>query len=343
MFGPNHLLLAAASLAAGLLLVVASARSQPSDTGQPSIRRVDNNTIVVRGEPEGLKSLNLNLDPSILLNSADPNAMVLHGTAPMIRNMLHILRGEAVPRTFNGRRVSRGDLPWQVAFIDAATTDPVTGLFCGGVLIGDRWVLTAAHCMVNSRASHGTPSPARFYMIFGEVSLTQPAQPVRARHIWVHEPWDAMTQRFDRDIALIELELPAVGGIARPIALPPPDDTLMLATGADILVAGWGYTEANRNSPDLLRTNVNVYDHRVCSNKPMYRPHVTNNMFCAAAPGADTCANDSGGPAISTAGAIPTLVGLTSFGSQQCADPNYPGVYVRISPYLQWIRERMRS
>ena len=62
---------------------------------------------------------------------------------------------------------------------------------------------------------------------------------------------------------------------------------------------------------------------------------ITDRMFCAGQGGKDSCQGDSGGPIVNSA---KTLIGLVSWGNG-CADPNYPGVYTRVSTVLSFVSQ----
>ena len=48
-----------------------------------------------------------------------------------------------------GKKARKGEFPWQAALVPAGTTEP----HCGGVLISDFWILTAAHCTLGHSKS----------------------------------------------------------------------------------------------------------------------------------------------------------------------------------------------
>ncbi len=318
-----------------LLLVIAVALSSATAIAE-TIRKVDNHTLVIRGNPDGLEKILL--DRRAILSSADPLAIILHGSQGMVKNLRSLLADTPVPRTYGGNIAPPGYLPWQVGFVDAIARNIVDGVFCGGALISERWVLTAAHCITDSRALGGNAHPSRFFMVIGETKMHPGVIRHRAKNIIVHSSWkQPTTTRLDQDIALVELETPVTfSPEIQPVTLPWPDDRQLLQDGAPLLVSGWGFTEENRNSYDLLHTTVNILSNSNCSTIGRYEEFLTGNMVCAHKPGSDTCSNDSGGPAIVFSNSGPVLLGLASWG-YECGSNTNPGVYVRVGRYLNWL------
>lgn len=112
-----------------------------------------------------------------------------------------------------------------------------------------------------------------------------------------------------------------------------------VANNAQMVVTGWGYTTTVTSPPPTLpyilqKVTVNYIDTTTCDN--MYDPYadVSGNMICAAAPYKDSCQGDSGGPLVIGS----TQHGIVSWGFE-CADPDYPGVYTRVSHYIGWIND----
>nr|CAH0109025.1 unnamed protein product [Daphnia galeata] len=98
------------------------------------------------------------------------------------------------------------------------------------------------------------------------------------------------------------------------------------------VIAGWGTTSSGGSiSNVLLKADVEVKDNTVCTSQ-YGSSFIAADMLCASAPGTDTCQGDSGGPLFVSG----VQVGITSWG-YGCADPNYAGVYTRVTTYLGWI------
>ena len=214
---------------------------------------------------------------------------------------------------------------------------------CGATFIGDKWVLTAAHC-VDSDFSD------QLRVNVGEYDLTDGADDaVPISRIYLHPNYSS--NDFDFDVALIELTR-SVDGTA--IALADAQTTLEFTQANRIAKSiGWGGRTAygpgegpTGNFPDILQevelpllTNTqcrNIFaDSR---NTTASQTGVTDNMICAAVDfgGKSACQGDSGGPLFVETNTGPQQVGITSWGIG-CAAQGYPGVYARVGELLGFI------
>ncbi|XP_046639878.1 trypsin alpha-3-like [Daphnia pulicaria] len=216
-----------------------------------------------------------------------------------------------------GTAAAPGEFPFQAAL-------NLNGGLCGGTLISESIILTAAHCLSGKTAA----STTKFSVTANTTSLRGGANAVtrRVRKFVVHGSYNSKTN--DNDIALLALSSP-IKNVAF-VKLPPASAGTYAGNSA--VIAGWGTTSSGgRISQTLLKATVTVLENAACNKK--YGGKITSNMICAAAPGKDTCQGDSGGPLL--VGGVQG--GITSFG-YGCADSKFPGVYTRVSNYVDWIK-----
>jgi secreted trypsin-like serine protease len=225
-----------------------------------------------------------------------------------------------------GRRIVGGEKtdirqhPWQVALQFNGD------FFCGGSIIGQKWVLTATHCFIFS--TRGGDWRAKT----GATNLATEGVWAEVERVIVHEKFNHTT--YENDIALIKLKLPAAGRV-----IPLVDGSAMLQVGQPLEVTGWGAIEyGGGGSKDLLKANVPYADTAACNDPASYNGGVHPSMLCAGyrEGGVDSCQGDSGGPLVWRTSDGPVLVGVVSFGDG-CARRLKYGVHTRVSAYRDWI------
>jgi secreted trypsin-like serine protease len=210
--------------------------------------------------------------------------------------------------------------PFQVALLFRTVAKNDAAFYCGGVQVNAQYVLTAAHCV-------DFLSAGDVQVLTGTRALdgTGVRRNVAARTI--HPKWNATT--FDYDIAVLKLAKPAPD-IKFPV-LAEKDPAL----GSSLSVTGWGALDgAGSTYPiDLHAVTVPLASRANCNDANSYDGSISDRMLCAGFNGGtkDSCYGDSGGPLsrLHWTGAR-ILTGLVSWG-EDCALPNYFGVYTRIS------------
>ncbi|XP_052280217.1 chymotrypsinogen B-like [Dreissena polymorpha] len=233
-----------------------------------------------------------------------------------------------VQRIVGGLDAVEGEWPWQVAFLDMRGD-----LFCGGVLISDQFVVTAAHCFFDQ-------SEADTQIVLGEHHLAHhTGNEVRrtAKTIVKHGDYNPVT--YENDIAFVQLNSPVdiTGHYVRTACLGTRDITW---TSADACFAsGWGYTQDYiTDSRHLQHVPMQLVNTSTCS--AAWRSYATVSdvqNVCAGNGTHGTCQGDSGGPLVCYRDGQYHVVGVTSFGYYTCTTAGYPDVYMRISAYLDWM------
>ncbi|XP_078785978.1 coagulation factor IX isoform X1 [Oryzias latipes] len=239
--------------------------------------------------------------------------------------------GWADPRIVGGDLEKPGGSPWQVL-----VHRPDGFGFCGGALVSDRWVVSAAHCFQES---------ADFVTIGDyDKQRSDPAeQQIKIQEVIVHPHFHPFT--FDSDIALLYLAEPVLRGpTATPVCLPDAHlSTYLLREANQGVVTGWGATRfLGRSSRFLRKVTVPVVSYEACIETT--EQVITDNMFCAGylETSMDACSGDSGGPFVVHYRGAWFLTGVVSWG-EKCAARGKYGVYTRLGNFLSWIRTTMEK
>ncbi|MBM9507211.1 S1 family peptidase [Actinacidiphila acididurans] len=231
--------------------------------------------------------------------------------------------------------------PWVVALSSPSRFGPQrSGQFCGGVAVGPRTVLTAAHCFgseVLGVADWRQLTDLR--VIEGRTDLAgNTGQELKPTQVWVNPGFDPSTNSGDVAVVTLDHDLP--GGAALPMARA--TDTADYVAGTSAEVYGWGDTTGHGDYADTLRVApVTVLPDADCERAypgSADGRYMRGTMMCAGvtAGGRDACQGDSGGPLV-VAGRV---VGLVSWGSG-CAQPGYPGVYTRVSAVAELVAQHL--
>ncbi|XP_076679329.1 transmembrane serine protease filzig isoform X2 [Andrena cerasifolii] len=235
-----------------------------------------------------------------------------------------------------GKGANFGAWPWQVLIREATWLGLFTKNKCGGVLITDKYVITAAHCQPGFLAS--------LVAVLGEFDLSGELEEKRSmtrnvKRIVTYRGYDPAT--FENDLALLELESPVqFDDHIVPICMP---EEGIDFTGRMATVTGWGRLKYNGGVPSILQeVQVPIIKNSVCQEMFQTAGHsklILDSFLCAGYANGqrDSCEGDSGGPLVmQRPDGRWFLVGTVSHGIK-CAAPYLPGVYMRTAYFKPWL------
>merc|ERR1711973_124524 len=241
----------------------------------------------------------------------------------------------APPRVVGGHNSFVGMHPWQVALLYYGSS--LDKQECGGTLVGDRYVVTAAHC------TDFLSSPSQIYVRIGDTSLDTEFEATAFTHevskIIQHPNYDSSA--ISNDMAILKLaqkvDLFSYPNI-KPACLPRGESFQGIG-----VVSGWGTVGSGLHTVSWLQSvDVKIFSNGDCGSMNDY---MTSDMLCAGYMdgGIDACQGDSGGPLVvhdKVNNEAYTLAGVVSWGFG-CADKDALGIYANVSHFIPWLRRKM--
>ncbi|CAL4073831.1 unnamed protein product, partial [Meganyctiphanes norvegica] len=235
-------------------------------------------------------------------------------------------------RIVGGQKADPQEWPWMAALLRNGQDQ-----YCGGVLITNAHVLTAAHCTKPF-------SPSSITVRLGEYTFDQTQdsshRDFQVKSIQQHLQYN--TETYENDIAIISLQgsVENFNDFIWPICLPPADNNKYVAEKAT--VTGWGTIYyGGPISSTLQEVTLPVWTNDECD-AAYDEANIVDNFLCAGIKetgGKDSCQGDSGGP-LQWQGSNGrwAAIGVVSWGIK-CAEPGNPGVYTRVNNYIDWIKD----
>ncbi|KAL5020122.1 hypothetical protein ScPMuIL_003014 [Solemya velum] len=224
-----------------------------------------------------------------------------------------------------GTLASVGEFPWQVSLRYNGQH------VCGGTLIGDQWVLSAAHCFHSLSTFVYTIAVG-----INDKSYVPSTNVYRVSRIIRHAQYNDNTK--ENDITLIRLSKAVpMSNYQRKACLPSGSDDY---DGSVCTVSGWGATYfAEHGAPTtryMRKVDIPIMSNSLCAYYT--QAHIFPSNVCAGVPqgGKDSCQGDSGGPLVCLKNGVWNLVGVVSYG-YGCGATYRPGVYTRVSSFRNWI------
>uniref|UniRef100_A0A8C9ZRL1 chymotrypsin n=1 Tax=Sander lucioperca TaxID=283035 RepID=A0A8C9ZRL1_SANLU len=221
----------------------------------------------------------------------------------------------------NGQNAVSGSWPWQVSLQDGRGFH-----FCGGSLINQYWVVTAAHCRV---------SPRNHRVILGEHDRQS-----NSDNTITHKKLSLLNKNnFNNDITLLKLSSPVqMTSRVSPVCLA--SSSTNIPYGTRCVTTGWGKTGQTSTPRYLQQTALPLLSPAQC--KQHWGNKISDAMICAGASGVSSCQGDSGGPLVCENSGVWSLVGIVSWGTSNC-NVRTPAVYARVSYLRSWVDQIVAS
>jgi secreted trypsin-like serine protease len=251
-----------------------------------------------------------------------------------------------------GEPIEISEAPFQVALLgDVDLSDDSWWYyqFCGGTILSEWVVMTAAHCIRDDATGEDTPASSLSVLAGSDDLDDTSVLPVQVARWAIHPRYVADTSTdpaaYTDDVAYLLLEDPLTfSDDVQPIATADGSEGDLVEDGDPSVTSGWGATvEAPDSSDDypalLHAVEVPIVGDDECI--AAYEDHAewvgtdidADVQVCAGTATEDSCYGDSGGPLWVDDAGTPLQVGIVSWGPELCADDDAPGVYSEVGAF----------
>uniref|UniRef100_A0A336LL72 CSON013639 protein n=1 Tax=Culicoides sonorensis TaxID=179676 RepID=A0A336LL72_CULSO len=248
----------------------------------------------------------------------------------LLLSALAFAKAHPFNRVVGGIDTSPHEFPYQISIQYNG------GHICGGSILNENFIVTAAHCAKPANQTKIIAGAHNLKKLNGNEQVRQVKQFIN------HEAYSNGVGPYD--IALIELVEPLVfNRYVNAVSLPKEGEY----PEGKAIVSGWGSTSTDFFPifPDILQKAIlPIHTEKECfklwADSGVYDK---SNVCAGELDGSNSvCSGDSGGPLVLKEKNTFTLVGVVSWGRIPCGARDRPGVFTRVSSYIDWIQKNMK-
>ncbi|XP_070596619.1 transmembrane protease serine 12-like [Erythrolamprus reginae] len=245
--------------------------------------------------------------------------------------------GISESRIIGGQNSEEGAWPWQVSLQKYVHSGGFIH-FCGGTLLNNSTVLTAAHCCTKARSPEIWRAVIGLHHLFKHKTYSVKR---RVKAIKIYYSYDQ--RKYKNDIAIFQLSKSIIfNDYIQPICLP--NATLDLTSDMKCFIIGWGMKkEKGKASAILQEAQLKIFSQAECNQRDWHAGKIPDTAFCAGSETGtvDTCQGDSGGPLVCyLSDSKYYIVGITSYGIG-CGRIKSPGIYTNLPKFMYWVRKEL--
>lgn len=254
---------------------------------------------------------------------------------------LAIVSSRSAPRIVGGEEAKKHEFPYQISLQwNFNDSDKEAMHFCGGSVLNENFVLTAAHC----RTSYTLDGYIEVVAAEHDTSVAEGFEQRRlVKAFTIHENYEGGVG--PNDIAVIQVDKPfELNDKVKPVQLP----KQMEQFEGDVMLSGWGSmsTTVVPDYPDKLRKAIlPLVDFDSCHSLWNFDSALEKSNVCAGPVDGSksACSADSGGPLVKQVDDEVVQVGVVSWGAIPCGTPRKPTVFAGVASYVDWITEKLRQ